>query len=405
MNHLEECKKIQRQGEDYERSLNEDCSKLHKEVNFLRRACTELEQAVAGRRQKDLSTTVKTAWRTCDRVAAAVRDENLISMRRVPSGLPANAPQLARDLESRFVEQEVHPHTDLVASLGGSPTGRSMSVNILRLHGPVVNSPSGTDQLELIQSARKTKKSNSELIQCVETWIQNGRLCPKKADVMSYFEMCLKENNFAKAAVKELRREVKESFGSIDARRERTKFQIEARRWFQERPTFRVSGNVQLHTSPLNEPGTLESAQASLQSPQVPTPPVILSAPIPEVSTSNSDATGSLDVPLQPRVQQRRLFSSRNQTFPNAEGSHIAGWETNPRMPPPPPSASAHVGSVPMGFHHDEEFQDNVREAVLPGAASLEDELYDPPNSRRATQDGYDATGDRQLRKRARHSL
>jgi len=60
-----------------------------------------------------------------------------------------------------------------------------MSVNVLRLHGPIANSPSATNKLEAIQAMRKTRKSDSELIQCVETWLHDSRLCPKKSDIMS----------------------------------------------------------------------------------------------------------------------------------------------------------------------------------------------------------------------------
>jgi len=63
-----------------------------------------------------------------------------------------------------------------------------MSVNILRLHGPVMKSSSATTQMELIQDVRKTRKSDAELIQCMETWLQDGRLCPNKSDVVPYFE-------------------------------------------------------------------------------------------------------------------------------------------------------------------------------------------------------------------------
>jgi len=88
---------------------------------------------------------------------------------------------------------------------------------------------------------------------------------------------------------------------------------------------------------------------------------------------------------MQPqRVQLQRSASSRTQTFPNAEASRIAGWESNPRMSPSPPLVSGCVGSALMDFY--EESQDNVRETVLQGAASLEYELYGTPNSRRTTQ-------------------
>jgi len=155
---------------------------------------------------------------------------------------------------------------------------------------------------------------------------------------------------------------------------------------------------VQLHPAPLNESGIFEGTQAGPRSSEVPPPPVILSAPILEVSVSNSNATSTSEMQPQ-RVQLQRSAPSRTQTFPNAEVSRIAGWKSNPKMPPPPPSVSGCVGSALMDFH------DNVRETVLQGAASLEYELYGTPNSRRTTQDAEESTSARQLRKRARHSL
>jgi len=73
---------------------------------------------------------------------------------------------------------------------------------------------------------RKTRNSDAELIEWVETWLQHGRLCPKKSNILSYLELYLKRGGLSKAAMKKLCREAKESFTSIDARRDKRNFRL-----------------------------------------------------------------------------------------------------------------------------------------------------------------------------------
>jgi len=49
-------------------------------------------------------------------------------------------------LSSDGLQKDVGPHSDLVASLGGSPVEGSMLGSILRLHRPIANSSSATNE-------------------------------------------------------------------------------------------------------------------------------------------------------------------------------------------------------------------------------------------------------------------
>jgi len=176
--------------------------------------------------------------------------------------------------------------------------------------------------------------------------------------------------------VNQLRREVKESFGSIDARRDRMKFQIEARRWFQERPNFRAFAVIRCSSKQshwhvrkyISRSSFFGSSNSSCYSFSADSRSFCLKQ---QCHEHIRDAASTGAAPAIVSKPDTKLSERWRETH-----SWIGKQFQNP------PSGPGHDG---LTYIH-EESQDNARETVFPGARSLENEFYDAPDARRTTQ-------------------